>query len=100
MLQDDSRELSRWLASRPDARQRATEAGEAIALERRLRRVQPTDIPNQGRDSEACRVASCRALGLDPADPLKFLTRPVVRFWTIVAGAVVSVLLIVQGVGP
>lgn len=65
-----------------------------------LRRAQPEHFgcEGQGRGKEDNRVASCHALGLDPADPLAFLSRPWVRFVTVVVGAVTAVALIVQGV--
>lgn len=37
MLQDDSPQLSKWLASKPDARRHAREAAEAVRLARAVR---------------------------------------------------------------
>ena len=45
LLQDDSRELSRWFASKPDARRRVREACADIARARQVRDGDSHGIP-------------------------------------------------------
>lgn len=47
MLQDDSRELSRWLSSRPGARRQATEVGEEIARQRGVQWGRPAGVTSR-----------------------------------------------------
>lgn len=61
--------------------ERRAECERNDALLRSLHRI---PAPQEGRQSEASRRASCHALGLNPDAPLAFLDSPMVRFWGLV----------------
>lgn len=61
---------------------------------RLLHRI-PQPAPDEGRTSEACRRATCAALGIDPDAPLAVLESPLVRLAALVVGiwsAVIAVI--------
>lgn len=87
--------MSYLLDSSLDAERRASclahDAADRAMDDRLLHRV---PAPKEGRTSESCRRATCRALGLDPAAPLAFLTSPHAVFWAIVLAACLAVVAI------
>lgn len=97
--------MSLYLSSLLDAERQAACArhdDEDRALDARLLHRIPA--PNQGRGSEACRRASCAALGLHPDTPLRILRAcqqvaqsPAVRFAAAIVGSAVAGFLITMG---